>query len=74
MAGEGAEKGRRLAAVDVGSNTIHALVAGAHEGRIDDVAHFVEMPELGAEVDRTGRIGPAKTAQAIAAWDELLRQ
>jgi exopolyphosphatase/guanosine-5'-triphosphate,3'-diphosphate pyrophosphatase len=63
---------RRLAAVDVGSNTIHALVAGAREGRVDDVAHFVEMPELGAEVDRTGRIGPAKTAEAIAAIEAVL--
>ena len=53
----------RLAAVDVGSNTVHALVADVVRGRLADVAHYVEMPELGAQVARTGAIGPrAKTA------------
>ncbi len=54
-----AGRARRLAAVDVGSNTVHALVAEVREGRLEDVAHYVEMPELGREVERTGRIGPA---------------
>jgi exopolyphosphatase / guanosine-5'-triphosphate,3'-diphosphate pyrophosphatase len=48
----------RLAAVDVGSNTVHALVADVVRGRLVDVAHYVEMPELGAQVARTGAIGP----------------
>ena len=53
----------RLAAVDIGSNTVHALVADVVRGRLEDVAHYVEMPELGAQVARTGSIGPrAKTA------------
>jgi exopolyphosphatase/guanosine-5'-triphosphate,3'-diphosphate pyrophosphatase len=53
----------RLAAVDVGSNTVHALVADVVRGRLVDVAHYVEMPELGSQVARTGAIGPrAKTA------------
>lgn len=47
----------RLAAVDVGSNTVHALVANVVRGRLEDVAHYVEMPELGAQVARTGVIG-----------------
>jgi exopolyphosphatase/guanosine-5'-triphosphate,3'-diphosphate pyrophosphatase len=47
----------RLAAVDVGSNTVHALVADVVRGRLEDVAHYVEMPELGAHVARTGVIG-----------------
>lgn len=63
---------RRLASVDVGSNTIHALVADLQDGRLEDVDQFVAMPELGAEVDRTGRIGPAKAAEAIAALEEVL--
>jgi exopolyphosphatase / guanosine-5'-triphosphate,3'-diphosphate pyrophosphatase len=63
---------RRLAAVDVGSNTVHSLVADVDGGRLVDVDHFEEMPELGAEVGRTGRIGPAKTAEAIAALDRVL--
>ena len=53
----------RLAAVDVGSNTVHALVADVVRWRLVDVAHYVEMPELGTQVARTGAIGPrAKTA------------
>ena len=47
----------RLAAVDVGSNTVHALVADVVRGRLEEVAHYVEMPELGAQVARTGVIG-----------------
>jgi exopolyphosphatase/guanosine-5'-triphosphate,3'-diphosphate pyrophosphatase len=66
--------GRRLAAVDVGSNTVHALVADFHEGRLRDVDHFVTMPELGAEVGRTGRIGPAKAVEAIAALESVLER
>jgi exopolyphosphatase/pppGpp-phosphohydrolase len=48
----------RLAAVDIGSNTVHILVADVVRGRLVDVAHYVEMPELGAQVARTGAIGP----------------
>ncbi|HXM56774.1 MAG TPA: hypothetical protein VOB72_15355 [Candidatus Dormibacteraeota bacterium] len=70
----GRPDGRRLAAVDVGSNTVHALVADVHDGRLEDVGHFVTMPELGAEVGRTGRIGPVKTAEAIAALESVLDQ
>lgn len=47
----------RLAAVDIGSNTVHALVADAVRGKLEDVAFYVEMPELGAQVSRTGVIG-----------------
>jgi exopolyphosphatase/guanosine-5'-triphosphate,3'-diphosphate pyrophosphatase len=53
----------RLAAVDVGSNTVHSLVADVVRGKLEEVAHYVEMPELGARVAQTGEIGPgAKTA------------
>lgn len=47
----------RLAAVDIGSNTVHALVADVMRGKLEDVAHYVEMPELGPHVSRTGVIG-----------------
>jgi exopolyphosphatase / guanosine-5'-triphosphate,3'-diphosphate pyrophosphatase len=63
---------RRLAAVDVGSNTIQALVADLRDGGLEDVDYFDAMPELGAEVDRTGRIGPAKSAEAIATLEAVL--
>ena len=47
----------RLAAVDIGSNTVHVLVADVVRDRLEDVAHYVEMPELGPYVARTGTIG-----------------
>jgi exopolyphosphatase/guanosine-5'-triphosphate,3'-diphosphate pyrophosphatase len=52
----------RLAAVDIGSNTVHALVADVVRGKLEDVAHYVEMPELGARVARTGEIGAGARA------------
>jgi exopolyphosphatase/guanosine-5'-triphosphate,3'-diphosphate pyrophosphatase len=65
-----------LAAVDVGSNTVHVLVADVQshvEGpHLEDVAQYVEMPQLGAEVARTGRIGPRKTAEVLAALHSVL--
>ena len=53
----------RLAALDIGSNTVHVLVADAVRGKLEEVAHHVEMPELGPQVARTGAIGTrARTA------------
>lgn len=66
---------RRLAAVDIGSNTIHALVADVDDkGRLREVGHYVEMPELGARVERTGRIGPEGVAVVLETLDSLLAQ
>ena len=47
----------RLAALDIGSNTVHILVADVVRGKLEDVAHFVEMPELGPQVAKRGAIG-----------------
>lgn len=53
----------RLAALDIGSNTVHVLVADVVRGKLEEVAHYVEMPELGPQVARGGVIGSrAKTA------------
>jgi exopolyphosphatase / guanosine-5'-triphosphate,3'-diphosphate pyrophosphatase len=63
----------RLAALDIGSNTVHVLVADVVRGKLEDVAHYVEMPELGAAVARTGVIG-AKSGAAIRAGRKVLAQ
>ena len=47
----------RLAALDIGSNTVHVLVADVVRGKLVDVAHYVEMPELGPQVAKRGAIG-----------------
>ena len=58
----------RLAAVDIGSNTVHALVADvAGDGLLEDVAHYVEMPQPAAQVGRSGEIGPRKRKQTVVA-------
>lgn len=61
----------RLAAVDIGSNTVHALVADVVRNKLVDVAHYVEMPELGAQVARTGSIGK-RSRTAIRALRSVL--
>lgn len=57
-----------LAAVDVGSNTIHLVVARpTDDGRdLVTLADELDMTRLGADVSATGAIGPERTARAIA--------
>lgn len=63
----------RLAAVDIGSNTIHALAVDVVDGRLEEVSHFVEMPSLGTAVAQTGRIGE-KSESAVAALRSVVDQ
>jgi exopolyphosphatase/pppGpp-phosphohydrolase len=63
----------RLAAVDIGSNTVHSLVADVVRGQLVDVAHYVEEPELGPYVARTGAIG-SRSKVAIRALRSVVEQ
>ena len=63
----------RLAAVDVGSNTVHVLVADAKGSVLTDVAHYVEMPELGPAVAKRGVIG-GHSKVAIDALKRVIEQ
>ena len=63
----------RLAALDIGSNTVHVLVADVIRGKLVDVAHYVEMPELGPQVARTGAIG-SRAVVALRAARKVLAQ
>jgi exopolyphosphatase/guanosine-5'-triphosphate,3'-diphosphate pyrophosphatase len=63
----------RLAAVDIGSNTVHSLVADVVRGRLEDVAHYVEEPELGPYVARTGAIG-SRSKVAIQALRSVVER
>jgi exopolyphosphatase/guanosine-5'-triphosphate,3'-diphosphate pyrophosphatase len=63
----------RLAAVDIGSNTVHVLVADVVRGKLEDVAHYVEMPELGPQVARTGAIGK-RSRTALRALRKVIQQ
>jgi exopolyphosphatase / guanosine-5'-triphosphate,3'-diphosphate pyrophosphatase len=63
----------RLAAVDIGSNTVHSLVADVVRGKLVDVAHYVEEPELGPYVARTGAIG-SRSKVAIQALRSVVER
>lgn len=63
----------RLAAVDIGSNTVHVLVADVVRGKLEDVAHYVEMPELGPQVARGGVIG-SRARTALRALKKVVDQ
>lgn len=53
----------RVAAADVGSNTVHLLVADVHGDAVREVHRVVLMPRIGAVVQATGRIGPEKMSE-----------
>lgn len=56
----------RLAALDLGSNSFHLLVAEVHpDGTFEAVATDKEMLRLGSQVAATGEIGPLKAKEAI---------
>ncbi|HEY7342513.1 MAG TPA: hypothetical protein VH591_16685 [Ktedonobacterales bacterium] len=61
-----------LAAVDVGSNTIHLVVAHPTEdgGDLITLADVLDLTRLGEDVSATGAIGPERTARAISVLRE----
>jgi exopolyphosphatase/guanosine-5'-triphosphate,3'-diphosphate pyrophosphatase len=63
----------RLAAVDIGSNTVHIQVCDVVRGRLEDVAHYVEMPELGPQVAKSGVIG-SRSSTALRALRKVIAQ
>jgi exopolyphosphatase/pppGpp-phosphohydrolase len=54
------------AAIDIGSNTIHIVVARCTADDLDIVADEVEMPRIGESVTATGEISPEKRDDAIS--------
>jgi exopolyphosphatase / guanosine-5'-triphosphate,3'-diphosphate pyrophosphatase len=58
----------RIAALDLGSNSFHLLVADVHpDGTFEAVAREKEMLRLGDDVTRHGRISDAAADRAVAA-------
>jgi len=59
----------RVAAIDVGTNTVLLLVAERRGGRLEPLAERAEITRLGRGVDATGRLDPAairETAEVLA--------
>jgi exopolyphosphatase/guanosine-5'-triphosphate,3'-diphosphate pyrophosphatase len=50
----------RVAAADVGSNTVHLLVGEVHRNTVREIHREVLMPRVGAVVQATKHIGPEK--------------
>src|SRR5438552_11062511 len=63
----------RLAALDVGSNTVHVLVADVLRGELEDGAHYGEMPGLGPQVARSGVFG-SRAPAALCAIRKVIGQ
>jgi exopolyphosphatase / guanosine-5'-triphosphate,3'-diphosphate pyrophosphatase len=66
----------RLAAIDVGTNTVRLLVADASEGKLERVDHARVVTRLGEGVDANRRLQPkpvVRTLQAIGLFAERAR-
>lgn len=59
-------EGTQLAAVDLGSNSFHMVVARWHRGRAEIVDRLREMVRLGAGVDAEGRLDGEARMRALA--------
>ena len=72
------ENGRRLAAMDIGSNSVRQIVADvSSDGGITVVDEMKAAPRLGADLDGTGMLGTQsmeRAAEAIGRMATLARQ
>jgi len=55
----------RVAAIDVGTNTVLLLVAERREGGVAPLVERAEITRLGRGVDATGRLDPAAIAETV---------
>lgn len=58
------------AAIDIGSNTIHIVVARYTPDTLDIVEDQVDLTRIGESVTATGAISPGKCAEAIATLEK----
>src|SRR3954469_2048324 len=72
------ENGRRIAAIDIGSNSVRQIVADVSpDGTITVVDEMKAAPRLGADLDDTGMLGSQsmeRAAEAIGRMAMLARQ
>ncbi|MEO6528151.1 MAG: Ppx/GppA phosphatase family protein [Gemmatimonadaceae bacterium] len=77
-AGRPAENSRRIAAIDIGSNSVRQIVADvSSDGGITVVDEMKAAPRLGADLDDTGLLGTQsmeRAAEAIGRMATLARQ
>jgi exopolyphosphatase/guanosine-5'-triphosphate,3'-diphosphate pyrophosphatase len=64
----------RVAAIDVGTNTVLLLVAERWDERLVPVVERAEITRLGRGVDATGRLDPAAIRETVAVLAEYARE
>jgi exopolyphosphatase/pppGpp-phosphohydrolase len=62
------------AAIDIGSNTVHLVVARCFEDRVELLADELELVRIGESVNVTGAISPQKQDQTIATLQKYQTQ
>jgi exopolyphosphatase/guanosine-5'-triphosphate,3'-diphosphate pyrophosphatase len=66
--------GERVAAVDMGTNSIRLLVAEGRDGDLAEAARDMLITRLGQGVDRTGRLDPAALRRTIDVLERYVRR
>lgn len=65
----------RVAAIDLGTNSVRLLVASAgQDGDLDGSARDMVITRIGQDVDRTGRIDPDALARTVAVLERYSRR
>ena len=60
----------RVAAIDVGTNTVLMLVARAHAGRLERIADYARIARLGQGIDASGTLAPEAIERTLAVLRE----
>jgi exopolyphosphatase/guanosine-5'-triphosphate,3'-diphosphate pyrophosphatase len=66
--------GERVAAVDMGTNSIRLLVAEGGDGDLAESARDMVITRLGQGVDRTGRLDPAAVRRTVDVLERYVRR
>ncbi|MBI4261526.1 MAG: DUF501 domain-containing protein [Actinobacteria bacterium] len=67
-------EGRRVAAVDLGTNSIRLLVAEEMQTGLAELARDMVITRIGQDVDRTGRIDPRALARTLSVLERYGRR
>src|ERR687893_2086860 len=68
-------RGRRVAIVDLGSNTTRLLIADVSDGEVKELDRRTEITALGQGVDANDRLGDdaiGRVTDAVATYDEAI--
>ena len=66
--------GRRVAAIDCGTNTIRLLIGDVADGRVHELCRLMETNRLGAGLGATGMIGPEAMQRSASALETFAAQ